>query len=192
MDRSPGEITKLLLDMRGGDRNAEAKLMDLMYGELHRIAVRCMRGERPGHSLQPTVLVNEAYVHLIGSGEITFENRSHLLAIAANFMRRMLVDYARAGKAQKRGRGQRVDLDSQILFTSPVSEDFLALNEALESLAEMDPRQARVVELRYFGGLTNEETGAVLNLTSRTVAREWRVAKAWLYAALNPGANCDR
>jgi RNA polymerase sigma factor (TIGR02999 family) len=164
--------------------------MDLMYSELHRLAVHYMRGERPDHSLQPTELVNEAYIQLVGAGDITFQNRSHLLAIAACFMRRILVDHARSIHAQKRG-GHKVDIENVDLLSPAASEDFLALDEALDRLAQMDPRQARVVELRYFGGLTKEETAAALNITSRTVARDWRVAKAWLYATLNPVKNRD-
>jgi RNA polymerase sigma-70 factor, ECF subfamily len=185
METPPGEITKLLSEARKGDRVAESRLMDLMYGELHRLAVRYIRAERPDHSLQPTELVNEAYIHLIGDAEITFQNRSHLLAIAARFMRRILVDHARSLHARKRDGGQKVNIDSVDLFLPAASEDFLALDEALDRLTQMDPRQARIVELRYFGGLTREETAVELNIASRTVARDWRVAKAWLYAELH-------
>jgi RNA polymerase sigma factor (TIGR02999 family) len=183
---TPGEITNLLIDARKGERDAESKLMDLMYGELHRLAVRYMRGERQGHSLQPTELVNEAYLQLMGASDITFENRSHFLAVAARMMRRILIDHARSVNTQKRGGGQKVVLDDILVFVPAESANFIALDEALESLAQMDSRQAQIVELRYFGGLTNEETAAVLNVTTRTVGRDWRSAKAWLFARLNP------
>jgi RNA polymerase sigma-70 factor, ECF subfamily len=163
------------------DSNDLPKLIPILYDELRRLAGHFLRGERPGHTLQPTALVNEAYLR-IASQHAGFENREQFMAIAAQAMRRILVDYARQRVAAKRGGGMPLaDLDEAM--AGPLvqqSEDLLAIDEALERLTAIDPQQARVVEMRYFGGLTVEETAAALAIAPRTVKREWAMAKAWL------------
>ena len=183
MPDSPGEITVLLAEMKRGNSEALPKLVPLLYDELRRLAGHFLREERPGHTLQPTALVHEAYLKLAGQ-HAGFENRAQFMAIAAQAMRRILVDYARGRVAAKRGGGivvQELDVATAGAATSvEQSEELLAVDEALEKLAALDPQQARVVEMRYFGGLTVEETGAALGIAPRTVKREWALAKAWL------------
>jgi len=187
MGISPGEVTNLLIELKNGNRDAESRLMPLVYGELRRLAGLYMRGERPGHTLQATALVHEAYLRLVGHEDVDWQNRAHFFGVAANLMRRILVDHARAKQAKKRGGGdQKVSLDQAVLVRPEAPEQFLALDEALERLAKRDPRQARIVELRYFGGLSEEETAEVLQISVRTVKRDWSVARAWLYQQLNP------
>jgi len=187
MGISPGEVTNLLIELKNGNRDAESRLMPLVYGELRRLAGLYMRGERPGHTLQATALVHEAYLRLVGYEDVDWQNRAHFFGVAANLMRRILVDHARAKQAKKRGGGdQKVSLDQAVLVRPEAPEQFLALDEALERLAKRDPRQARIVELRYFGGLSEEETAEVLEISVRTVKRDWNVARAWLYQQLNP------
>lgn len=187
MGISPGEVTNLLIELKNGNRDAESRLMPLVYGELRRLAGLYMRGERPGHTLQATALVHEAYLRLVGHEDVDWQNRAHFFGVAANLMRRILVDHARAKQAKKRGGGdQKVSLDQAVLVRPEAPEQFLALDEALERLAKRDPRQARIVELRYFGGLSEEETAEVLEISVRTVKRDWSVARAWLYQQLNP------
>ena len=187
MGISPGEVTNLLIELKNGNRDAESRLMPLVYGELRRLAGLYMRGERPGHTLQATALVHEAYLRLVGYEDVDWQNRAHFFGVAANLMRRILVDHARAKQAKKRGGGdQKVSLDQAVLVRPEAPEQFLALDEALERLAKRDPRQARIVELRYFGGLSEEETAEVLQISVRTVKRDWSVARAWLYQQLNP------
>jgi len=187
MGISPGEVTNLLIELKNGNRDAESRLMPLVYGELRRLAGLYMRGERPGHTLQATALVHEAYLRLVGHEDVDWQNRAHFFGVAANLMRRILVDHARAKQAKKRGGGdQKVSLDQAVLVRPEAPEQFLALDEALERLAKRDPRQARIVELRYFGGLSEEETAEVLEISVRTVKRDWNVARAWLYQQLNP------
>jgi RNA polymerase sigma factor (TIGR02999 family) len=187
MGSSPGEVTNLLIQLRHGNRDAESRLMPLVYGELRRLAGRYMRGERPGHTLQATALVHEAYLRLVGHQEVDWQNRAHFFGVAASLMRRILVDHARAKLAKKRGGAdQKVSLDEAVLVQPETSPQFLALDEALERLAKRDPRQARIVDLRYFGGLSEEETAEVLGISVRTVKRDWNVARAWLYQQLNP------
>lgn len=184
MDTSREQITQLLSEMRGGKQDASAKLAPLVYNELHRIAQRYMGRERSDHTLQATVLVNEAFMRLVGQ-ETTFQNRSHFYAIASQVMRRILVDYARAHSAQKRGGAlNKVDLEEVPILTEPQSEKMLALDEALSRLSQWDPVQSRVVEMRFFGGLTDKEIGEVLGVSVRTVKREWSLAKAWLYSEI--------
>lgn len=178
----PGEVTRLLKDFRDGDKDAEAKLVPLIYSELRRLAAYYMKGERQGHSLQPTALVHEAYLRLTGMRGIDWQNRSHFFAVAAQVMRRILIDHARAQRAKKRGGlwGQISFEEAQVAaFSRP--EQLIALDEALNRLAELDARQSRIIELRFFAGLSEEETGEVLGISARTVKRDWRVAKAWLY-----------
>jgi RNA polymerase sigma factor (TIGR02999 family) len=182
MASSPPEVTQLLKDWRNGDRAALDKLIPLVYDELHRIARRYMRRERPGGSLQTTALVNEAYLRLVGLRQVEFQNRSHFLAVAAQVMRHLLVDYARSRRYAKHGgSARRVSLDeSAVLFEGP-NDQLLALDEALTRLASMDQRKSQIVELRYFGGMNTEETAELLGVSVITVKREWQKAKAWLH-----------
>jgi len=188
MEPSPGEVTRLLNELRNGDRTAEVKLMPLVYDELRRRAAHYMQGERRDHTLQPTALVHEAYLRLVEQREVP-ENRTHFLAVAAQLMRRILVDHARARQADKRpAPEQRISLDKALIFSEDRSSEFLALHEALERLAQWDPRQSRIVELRYFGGLSVEETAQVVGLSGTQVKREWSHAKAWLRGELAKNA----
>lgn len=186
MDPTPGEITQLLIQVTQGDHEAESRLIPLVYDELRRLARRYMRHERPDHTLQATALVHEAYVRLAGEKEIAWQNRAHFFGVAANLMRRILVDHARAKLAKKRGGSdQQVSLDDALLVDLVSPKHFLDLDEALERLAQRDPRQSRIVELRYFGGLTEAETAEVLGISPRTVKRDWTVARAWLFKELS-------
>jgi len=156
-------------------------LIPLVHRELHQIAQRCMAGERAGHSLQATVLVNEAYLKLVNAKDVAWHDRAHFLAVAARVMRRILVEHARARRAQKRGgAATRVTFDEALVVTNEPREDFVALDDALEALAAFDERKSRVIELRFFGGLSVEETASVLKVSPETVMRDWRMAKAWL------------
>ena len=185
MEHAPGEVTQLLAALRNGDRSAESRLLEVVYAELHRMAVRYMRRERRDHTLQATALIHEAYVDLIRQPEKNWQNHAHFYGVAAQSMRRVLVDYARTHRAAKRGGGQqKVSLDDALLITGEQSDDLVALDEALSRLAQFDARQSRIVELRFFGGLNEEETAEVLGASSRTVRRDWGVAKAWLYGQL--------
>jgi len=185
-------VTGLLLAWRGGDEAALEQLVPLVHQELHRIARGCMRGERAGHSLQATALVNEAYLRLIGAQQVDWQNRVHFLAVSARLMRRILVDFARAKNYQKRGGGaQAVTLDEALVVVEP-GRDLVAIDEALDALAKMDERKAKVVEVRFFGGLTVEETAAALSVSPDTVMRDWRLAKAWLMRELKGGASDKR
>jgi len=180
-----GEITSLLAALRRGDPNAESNLVELIYGELHERAQKHMRLERSGHTLQPTALVHETYLRLIQDNALDWENRAHFYATASIVMRRILVDHARKRASAKRPDAkQRVELGDFLAAPSPRIEQLLILDEALTHLAKMDARQARVVELIYFGGLTEEEVAEALGLSVRTVKRDWRDARAWLQAEL--------
>jgi RNA polymerase sigma factor (TIGR02999 family) len=179
-------VTELLVAWRGGDESALARLLPLVERELHRIARRCMAGERAGHTLQATALVNEAYLRLINAQQVDWQNRAHFLAMAARLMRRVLVDSARAKHYRKRGGGAvRVTFDEGAHPTDEPSVDLMALDDALNALAKMDERRGQVIELRYFGGLTAEETAAVLDVSVETVMRDARLAKAWLARELS-------
>jgi RNA polymerase sigma factor (TIGR02999 family) len=183
---SQQEVTQLLKDWSGGDEGALGKLIPLVQPELHRLAHHYMSRERAGHTLQTTALLNEAYLQLVDDPKRNWQNRTHFMAAAAQLMRRIIVDYARERRSLKRGGGAlKVSLDDAALVTEKQSEELLALDEALERLAVQDPRKSQIVELRYFGGLTVEETAEFLKLSHRTVKREWRMAKAWLYRALS-------
>ena len=161
------------------------RLIPIVHGELHRIAKRCMAGERAGHSLQATALVNEAYVRLLDVQHVSWQNRAHFLAMAARLMRRILVDVARSKAYQKRGGGAvRVTFDEGLPLANEVGHDLVAINDALEALARVDERKSRVIELRFFGGLSVEETASVLKVSPETVLRDWRLAKAWLLREL--------
>ena len=175
------DITQLLHDARRGDSKAEELLLDRIYSELHHLAVRFLSSERPDHTLQPSALVNETYLKLFGKKSTDWENRSHFYVSAARAMRRILVDYARSESALKRpNRQKRVEMSNVLEMVRERSQEFVALDQALERLAAMDARQAQIVELRYYGGLTVEETAAGLGISARTVKREWSSARAWL------------
>jgi RNA polymerase sigma-70 factor, ECF subfamily len=176
-----GEVTLLLRAMQGGDPTASEKLLPLVYNELHRLAESYMRRERPNHTLQPTALINETYLRLTGD-TINWQNRAHFVGVAANIMRRVLVDHARAHKAGIRGGNlQRVEFEEGIAISKERSTEMLLLDDALNKLEEVNPRQAKVVELRYFGGLSVEEIAAILNIGPRSVEREWASARVWLF-----------
>jgi RNA polymerase sigma-70 factor (ECF subfamily) len=185
------EITRLLAQWREGNQSALDELYPLVYDELHRLARRYMSRERKGHTLQTTALINEAYVRLIDQKNVPWANRSHFFAISAQIMRRILIDHARRNAYAKRGGGaQQVSLEEAATVVPNQSEEMLRLDEALKSLAEMDPRRSQVVELRYFGGLNNEEIAGVLHISENTVTRDWNMARAWLYQQLTgSGAN---
>lgn len=188
--QDPGALTQLLIAWSQGDANALEQLAPLVYAELRKLAHRYMNRERAGHTLQTTAVVHEAFLRLLGNPQENWQNRAHFYAIAAQMMRRILVDYARANLRAKRG-GETIrvaleDIDAPV--TEPaLNPDVIALDEALEKLAEIDPRRSRVVELRFFGGLSVEETAQVLQVAQDTVVRDWRVAKAWLFRYLNHG-----
>jgi RNA polymerase sigma factor (TIGR02999 family) len=173
-------VTRLLLAWRAGDETALARLTPLVHRELHRIARGCLRGERARDSFQATALVHEAYVRLVDTQHVNWQNRAHFLAMAARLMRRILVDLARARRYQKRGGGAIQVSFTSALHTPDRAEDLLALDDALQALAKLDERRSRVVELRFFGGLTVEETAAVLTVSPETVMRDWKLARAWL------------
>jgi RNA polymerase sigma-70 factor, ECF subfamily len=183
---SQKEVTMLLGDWRNGDEGALEKLIPLVQPELHRLAHHYMSRERAGHTLQTTELLDEAYLRLVGDPKRDWQSRTHFVAAAAQLMRRIMVDHARERRALKRGGGAvKVELDDAALVTERRSEELLALDDALEKLAALDPRKTQIVELRYFGGLTVEETAGFLQLSQRMVEREWMMAKAWLYRALS-------
>jgi RNA polymerase sigma-70 factor (ECF subfamily) len=181
MGADQGEVTLLLRAMQSGDPTASEKLLPLVYNELHRLAKSYMRRERPNHTLQPTALINETYLRLTGD-TINWQNRAHFVGVAANIMRRVLVDHARAHKAGIRGGNlQRVEFEEGIAISKERSNEMLQLDDALNKLEEVNPRQAKVVELRYFGGLSVEEIAAILNIGPRSVEREWASARVWLF-----------
>ena len=181
------DVTSLLLAIRDGDSTAARELVPLVYDELRRLAGHYMRGERPGHTLQATALVHEAWLKLIDTSRVEFENRSHFFAMAAQQMRRILVDHARARQAGKRGgKAEKLPLNEVVVGPDAEQADILALDDALQALAKLDPQQSRIVELRYFGGLSIEETAQVLGISPATVKREWAMARAWLRQELGP------
>ena len=182
---SQEDITRLLIEWGNGEREALDQLVPILHLELRRLASRQMRRERPGHSLDTTALVNEAYLRLVDYRRVRPRDRSHFLAIAAQAMRRILVERARAvGSARRGGRAEHVALDDDSAFATQRARHLLALDGALEALATYDPRKARIVELKYFGGLTIEETAEVVGVSTPTVEREWRTAKLWLHREL--------
>jgi RNA polymerase sigma factor (TIGR02999 family) len=183
---SQQEVTLLLGEWSGGDQDALEKLIPLIQPELHRLAHHYMSRERPGQTLQTTALLNEAYLRLVDNPRRDWQNRTHFVAAASQLMRRIMVDRARERRALKRGGdAMKVSLDEAVIVSEERAEELLALDEALEKLAAQDPRQGQIVELRYFGGLTTEETADFLKISHRTVRREWRMAKVWLYCALS-------
>ncbi len=186
MNPSGHEVTKLLQAWSEGNVAARDLLMPLVYDELRRRASDYLRRERPGHTLQPTALVHEAYLRLVDQRRMAWRNRAQFFGIAAEMMRRVLVDHARANRAAKRsGMLSRVTLDPEVAVTQPVDIDILDLDAALARLAAFDDRKSRIAELRFFGGLSLKEAGEVLNISLATVERDWQVARAWLFDALS-------
>ena len=185
---SPEEVTRLLLAWSRGDESALEKLIPLVYEELHRLAHGYMDRERAGHTLQTTALVNEAYLRLIDASQVRWQNRAHFFAVSAQLMRRVLVDFARSRNYQKRGgEAHQVSFDEALMVSQERSADLVALDDALTSLAAIDSRKSRVVELRFFGGLSVEEAAEVLQVSPDTVMRDWAFAKVWLLRELSQG-----
>ena len=185
MELSSTDVTALLVQLSKGDKSVIERLMPLVYDELHRRAAGYMRKERANHTLQPTALVHEAYLKLVQQRESNWKNRAHFLAVAAQLMRRILIDHARARLSAKRGgEAELVSLDEAFQFRTDTPAGLLSVDDALTKLEKLDPRQGRIVEMRFYGGLTVDETAEVLSVSSRTVEREWTLARAWLYAQL--------
>jgi RNA polymerase sigma factor (TIGR02999 family) len=175
------EVTQVLVDWNKGDANAPDRLMPLVYEELRKLARNYLQRERSDHTLQATGLVHEAYLRLVDQSSMSWQNRAHFFGVAAQVMRRILVDHARAHRAEKRGgEREKIAFDEALAPSDEKAVDLIALDDALQDLVTFDPRQSRIVELRFFGGLTNEEIGEVLEISPRTIKREWRLAKAWL------------
>lgn len=186
------DVTGMLLDWSQGDARAAEELFPLVYDELHRLAQRQMRRERADHTLQATALVNEAYMRLVDQSRVRWQNRAHFFGVAAQLMRRILIKHAERRNAAKRGAGQReLPLDEALIVTDERAAELIALDRALNDLALIDERQSRIVELRFFGGLSVEEIGVALGISPATVKREWRVAKAWLYGVISENIACS-
>ena len=186
MSAPDGQVTLLLTELREGNQEAANRLMPLIYSELRRMAGSFMQRERPGHTLQATALVNEVYMRLAGGATVPWQNRAHFFGIAAHAMREVLLDYARRHIAGKRGGkdAQKVDIDVELRGVSPKIENVIVIDEALQRLERIDPRQSRLIELRFFAGLSVEETAEVMGVSPVTIKREWRSAKAWLHREL--------
>ena len=190
MSSSTGQVTQLLKSWRGGDPGALERLTPLVYGELRRLAQRQMARERPDHTLQATALVHEAYLRLVDAREVDWQDRGHFFAVSAQMMRRILVDGARARQYQKReGEGHKLPLEEELLASPQPGPELIALDDALKSLELLDPRKSQVVELRFFGGLSVEETAEALQVSPRTVMRAWSLAQAWLYRELSKNSD---
>lgn len=184
---STHEVTRLLRAWSAGDAHALEELTSLVYRDLHRLAHRYMGRERPGHTLQTTALINEVFLRLVNTRSVSWQDRAHFFALSAQLMRRILTDLARARYTRKRGGGAfAVELDSGLMVAGKAGPDLVALDDALERLGRVDPRKSRVVELRFFGGLSVQETAEVLKVSPETVLRDWRLAKAWLWRELRP------
>jgi RNA polymerase sigma factor (TIGR02999 family) len=181
------DVSVLLREWSGGDQTALERLTPIVYRELHRLAGRYMRHERPGHSLQTTALVNEAYMRLVGYTRMRWQDRAHFFAVAAQVMRRILVEHARRHNLKRGGDVPHVTLDEAALVGADADVDLVALDDAMTALARVDPRKMQVVEMRFFGGLSVEETAEVLGISPVTVKRDWRMAKAWLYREMADG-----
>ena len=182
----PHEITRLLKDWSSGDSAALDELMPMVYSELRAVADRYLRQERQDHTLQPTALVNEAYLRLVDQRHVNWQNRAHFVGVTAQMMRRILVDHAKSHNRVKRGGGApKVVLDEAMAVSEERADELVELDEALTALAAFDERKSRVVEMKYFGGLSVEETAEVLQVSVKTVARDWKLAKAWLYTTIN-------
>lgn len=178
------EVTALLKEINDGTVSAPERLLPLVYDELRKLARSYMKNERPDHTLQATALVHDAYIRLVDWENVSWQNRAHFFSVAAQVMRNILVNHAVKRKAQKRDFGQRIDLTHEISFAGGGEVDLIELNEALDALSVFEPIQARIVELRFFGGMSIEETAHVLNISPATVKREWAIAKTWLYRRL--------
>jgi RNA polymerase sigma-70 factor (ECF subfamily) len=181
------DVTQLLVALGKGDANAVNDLIPLVYAELRRLAGYYMQGERTGHTLQATALVHEAYLRLVDQTQLEIQNRTHFFALAAQQMRRILVDQARARHAAKRDGGELLPLNEVVVGPENQDVDIVALDDALEALTQLDPQQGKIVELRYFGGLTIEETAMALGISPATVKRDWNVARAWLFQQIQRG-----
>jgi RNA polymerase sigma factor (TIGR02999 family) len=191
METSPHEVTRLLQAWSAGEQGAFDKLVPVVYQELHRLAQRYMAQERPGHTLQTTALVNEAYLRLLGGKQVSWQNRAHFFGVSAQLMRRTLVDFARSRRSVRRGGDvQAVSLDEALAVSPEPGADLVALDDALQALAAIDPRRGQVVELRFFGGLSVEETAEVLKVSAETVMHDWKLAKAWLQRELEAAPPC--
>jgi len=189
MTPSPNDVTQLLVAWGNGDQAARDQLMPLVYAELHRLAHRHIKKERPGHTLQTSALVNEAFVRLVDQRDVHWQSRAHFFGIAAQMMRRILVDYARKRRFAKRGGNQlQVSLNEELVAAKQRSADVVLLDDALTQLAEVDERKSKVVELKFFGGLSIEETAEALGVSPGTVMRDWTLAKAWLRRAMSKNA----
>jgi RNA polymerase sigma factor (TIGR02999 family) len=186
-DATVKDLSVLLRAWSDGDQGALDRLTPIVYGELHRLAARYMNGERPGHSLQTTALVNEAYMRLVGYTRMRWQDRVHFFAVAAQVMRRILVEHARRHNLKRGGGVPHVALDEAALVTADNNVDLAALDDAMTALARLDPRKVQVVEMRFFGGLSVDETAHVLGVSPKTVKRDWRAARAWLYRELVGG-----
>jgi RNA polymerase sigma factor (TIGR02999 family) len=193
---SSHKLTELLRGWSGGDRKSLERLVELAYPELRKIARRCLRRERPEHTIQATALVHEAYFRLVDIHQVRWQDRAHFFAIIAKVMRRILTEYARAQGCSKRGGGmRRVNLDAALVISAESDPEIVRLDEALEELAKFDSRKAQVVEMRYFGGLTSEEAASVLGISPQSVNRDWSLAKAWLVREMTrqePGGSLPR
>jgi len=193
MEPSPHEVTQLLKAWSGGDQEALEKLTPLVYAELRRAAHRYMAQERPGHTLQTTALVNEVYLRLVDVRRVSWQDRAHFLAVCARLMRRVLTDFARSrGYLKRGGDSPRVALDEALLVSREPAADLIALDDGLKALAAFDPRKSQVVELRFFGGLSVEETAEVLKVSSETVKRDWKLARVWLLEEMTGGRSDAR
>lgn len=189
---SPQQVTELLLAWSQGQSSALEELLPLVHNELQRLAHHHMAGQRPGHTLQTTALVNEAYLRLVDCSRVRWQNRAHFFAVSAQLMRRILVDFARSRGYLKRGAGVRpLSLEKAPDIFQPTDPDIVALDDALNTLAAIDPRKSQVIELRFFGGLTAEETAEVLKVSPDTVLRDWKLAKVWLHRELSRGEPHD-
>jgi RNA polymerase sigma factor (TIGR02999 family) len=182
-------LTRLLLDWKNGNKEALDELTPVVYQELRRLANSYLRKERADHTLQPTALIHEAYLRLIDQNTPDFQSRAHFFGVAAQLMRQILVDHARAHRAAKRGHGQKVELNEALAYSSEKSEELVALDDALRELEKFDERKCRVIELRFFGGLSIDEIGQVLGVSVATVGRELRMAQAWLYREMSAGGS---
>ena len=183
---SPQDVTRLLIQLTDGNRTVLDELLPLVYSELRSLAANYLRRERSSHTLQPTALVHEAYLRLVDQNQVRWQNRAHFFGVAAQMMRRILVDHARGHNAEKRG-GEipKLSLDENVDVTDERATDLIALDDALTALAALDEQKSRIVELRFFGGLSVEETAEVLGVSAPTVKRQWRMAKAWLYGQVS-------
>jgi RNA polymerase sigma factor (TIGR02999 family) len=185
MQSQSKDVTQLLIDWNHGDAEAVGKLMPIIYAELHKIAAHYLSKERVNHTLQPTALVHETYLQLIEASRVNWQNRAHFFGAAARSMRHILVDHARSHQAAKRGGGYKVSISDDMAIAQPKEIDLIALDDALNLLAELDPQQSRVVELKFFGGLSIDEIAEALSISPATVKRHWASAKAWLNREIN-------